>query len=109
MLKSYCFNLYQLIHSTLYYLFHAVECRRPQTSEENEFSMYMLSWILHIIKGKVWEMIESFQSLMNDLFHSPRMAHDTVDATVLHEKLRSSLLLSIVILLIVIMARLERT
>ncbi|KAL1314894.1 hypothetical protein HN51_041708 [Arachis hypogaea] len=83
------------------------ENKTPQNSEENELAMYLLSWILQLIKGKVWELIENFQSLVNDFFHSPKMQH--VDPAVLHEKLRSSLLLCIVILLIVIMARLERS
>ncbi|RYR23703.1 hypothetical protein Ahy_B02g057182 [Arachis hypogaea] len=65
------------------------ENKTPQNSEENELAMYLLSWILQLIKGKVWELIENFQSLINDFFHSPKTQH--VDPAVLHEKLRSSL------------------
>ena len=54
------------------------------------------------------ELIESFQSLMNDSFQYPREENATADEAKLDEKVRSSLLLSIVILLIVIMARFQR-
>ncbi|XP_027334696.1 uncharacterized protein LOC113849188 [Abrus precatorius] len=85
----------------------SVECRRPPISEQNEFGI-ICSWILDIIKGKILELIESFQSLVNDLFQSPGMKNATTDATELDEKVRSSFLLSILILLIVIMARSQK-
>ncbi|TKY66309.1 hypothetical protein E2542_SST09177 [Spatholobus suberectus] len=84
------------------------ECRRPRISELNEFGIHILSWTLDIIKGKILELIESFQLLVNDLFQSPRMENATADAAEMDEKVRSSLLLSIVILLIVIVARCQR-
>ncbi|MED6128245.1 hypothetical protein PIB30_095782 [Stylosanthes scabra] len=94
-------------HQKLLEVPDSVESKKPQNSEEKELAMYLLSWILQIIKGKVWELIDSFQSLVNDFFHYPKAEH--VDPAVLHEKLRSSLLLCIIILLIVIMARLEKS
>ncbi|MED6123787.1 hypothetical protein PIB30_052725 [Stylosanthes scabra] len=95
-------------HQKLLEVPDSVESKKPQNSEEKELAMYLLSWILQIIKGKVWELINSFQSLVNDFFHYPKAEH-VVDPAVLHEKLRSSLLLCIIILLIVIMARLEKS
>ncbi|KAK7339269.1 hypothetical protein VNO77_19926 [Canavalia gladiata] len=97
-----------VLHQKLLQLPDSVECRRTQISEQNEFGIHILSWILDIIKGKILELIESFQSLMNDLFQSPRMKNAATDATELDEKVRSSFLLSIIILLIVIMARFQR-
>ncbi|XP_058736792.1 uncharacterized protein LOC131609150 isoform X2 [Vicia villosa] len=72
-------------------------------SGQREIGMEIISWIFDIMKGKILELMESFQSLMNDLFQSPRIGN----ATQLDEKVRSSTLLSIVILLIVIMARFQ--
>nr|ACU19809.1 unknown [Glycine max] len=86
----------------------SVDCRRPQIFELNEFGIQILSWTLDIIKGKILELIESFQSLVNDLFQSPKMGNATTIATERDEKVRSSFLLSILILLIIIVARSQR-
>lgn len=86
-------------------LCHVVECKRPEISELNEFGTTILSWTTDIIKRKILELIESFQSLVNDLFQSPKMENATADASDMDEKIRSSFLLSVVILLIVIVAR----
>ncbi|XP_061371314.1 uncharacterized protein LOC133313914 isoform X2 [Gastrolobium bilobum] len=87
----------------------SVECSsRSQISEQKEFGIHILSWILDIIKPKILVLMESFQSLMNDVFQFPRMENATADATELDEKVRSSLVLSILILLIVIMTRSQR-
>ncbi|CAJ1780367.1 unnamed protein product [Sphenostylis stenocarpa] len=97
-----------VLHQKLLQLPDSVECRRPEISELNEFGMHILSWTLDIIKRKILELIESFQLLVNDLFQSPKMENATSDATEMDEKVRSSFLLSIVILLIVIVARSQR-
>lgn len=89
------------------YCFHSVKCRRPQISEQKEFGIQILSWVFDIMKEKIVELIESFQSLVNDLFQSPTIENATADATELNEKVRSSMLLSIVILLVIIMARIQ--
>ncbi|KAL2336903.1 hypothetical protein Fmac_011349 [Flemingia macrophylla] len=98
----------KVLHQKLLELPDSVESRRPQIPELNEIGMRILSWTLDIIKGKILELIESFQSLVNDLFQSSKMENTTADATKLDEKVRSSFLLSIVILLIVIVARSQR-
>ncbi|KAK7293400.1 hypothetical protein RJT34_16265 [Clitoria ternatea] len=97
--------LSNVLHQKLLELPDSVRCRRPQISEQNEFGW---SWILEIIKGKISELIESFQSLMNDLFQSPNMENAAASAAELDEKVRSSFLLSIVILLVVVMARSQK-
>ncbi|CAL5191790.1 unnamed protein product [Lathyrus oleraceus] len=90
-----------VLHQRLLELPHSVNCERPQISGQREIGIEIISWIFDIMKGKILELIESFQSLVNDLFQSPRIGN----ATQLDEKVRSSTLLSIVILLIVIVAR----
>ncbi|XP_057437237.1 uncharacterized protein LOC130729480 [Lotus japonicus] len=97
-----------VLHQKLPELPDSGKYRRPQISEQNEFGLYILNWIRDIIKGKILELIESFMSLLSDLFQSPKVENATENATELDEKVRSSLLLSIVILLIVIMARFQR-
>ncbi|KAF7825237.1 putative Post-SET domain-containing protein [Senna tora] len=87
---------------------NSVECRKPQISHEPELSIDILSWILEIIKGKVVHLIENFQSLVNDLFQSPKIGKAALNDKELEGKVRSSMLLSVVILLIVIMARVQR-
>ncbi|WJX75944.1 hypothetical protein P8452_59427 [Trifolium repens] len=96
-----------VLHQRLLELPNTANCQRPQTSEQKDITIEILNWIFHIMKGKILEMIESFQSLMNDLFRYPGIENATRarDATQVDEKVRSSTLLSIVILLIVIMAR----
>lgn len=92
----------------MYCLNNLAECRRPQISDEPELSIDILSWILEIIKVKVVELIENFQSLMNDLLQSPKIEKAALDDAELKGKVRSSMLLSVVILLIVILARVQR-
>nr|AFK33519.1 unknown [Medicago truncatula] len=94
-----------VLHQRLLELPDAAKPKRPQSSEQREISIEILNWIFHIMKGKVLELIQSFQSLMNDLFQSPGIENATGDTSQLDEKVRSSTLLSIVILLTVIMAR----
>ncbi|XP_022756972.1 uncharacterized protein LOC111304575 [Durio zibethinus] len=69
----------------------------------------ILQWILDMTKAKVTELMLKFQSLLNEVFKNRRTEkpnEETRDQ--LEEKIRSSLLLSIVILLIVIVARVQR-
>ncbi|KAK7395600.1 hypothetical protein VNO78_16164 [Psophocarpus tetragonolobus] len=97
-----------VLHQKLLEFPNSVECRRPQVSELNEFGVHILNWTLAMIKGKILELIESFESLLNDLFRSPKMENAAVYAVEMDGKLRSAVLLSIVILLIVIVARSQR-
>ncbi|KAI4354756.1 hypothetical protein L6164_003602 [Bauhinia variegata] len=87
---------------------HQVESRGHQVSYEPNLGILILTWILEIMKGKVVELIESFYSLMSDIFQSPKMEKCAMEAAGLDGKVRSSLLLCIVILLIVIVARTEK-
>ncbi|CAI8612560.1 unnamed protein product [Vicia faba] len=98
-----------VLHQRLLELPASVNCQRPQISGQREIGVEIVNWIFDIMKGKILELMESFQSLMNDLFQSPRTGNATGNAIQLDEKVRSSTLLSIVILLIVIMARFQRS
>lgn len=68
----------------------------------------IVDWILDIAKAKVLELIEQFISLMTMTFqppnHKKNLGASNTDGR-LDEKLGSSLLLSIVILLIVVVTR----
>lgn len=68
----------------------------------------IVDWILDIAKAKVLELIEQFISLLTMIFQPPDHKKNLGAANTdgrLDEKLRSSLLLSIVILLIVVVTR----
>lgn len=68
----------------------------------------IVDWILDIAKAKVLELIEQFISLMTMIFQPPNHKKNLVAANTdgrLDEKLGSSFLLSIVILLIVVVTR----
>ncbi|XWS45861.1 hypothetical protein CRYUN_Cryun14cG0015700 [Craigia yunnanensis] len=88
----------------------AVENGRPWNSTaEADLGNDILQWILDMTKAKVTELVLKFQSLLNEVFQTRRREkpnEETRDQ--LEENIRSSLLLSIVILLIVIVARVQR-
>ncbi|XVE76895.1 hypothetical protein DITRI_Ditri13aG0017200 [Diplodiscus trichospermus] len=85
----------------------AVENGRPRNSKaEAELSNDILQWILDMAKAKIAELLLKFQSLLNQVFMGEKPDEQNRDQ--LEEKIRSSLLLSIVTLLIVIVARVQR-
>lgn len=93
--------------------FHADENGGPQSSnEEPDLGAQMWRWIRDITKVKVQELFEKFQSLMSEIFQPPeneRGNHPAADKKdQLEDKVRSSLLLSVVVLLIVVVARVNR-
>ncbi|KAM5554716.1 hypothetical protein ABKV19_022898 [Rosa sericea] len=84
----------------------------PQNSNtEPDLVACIIGWIMEVTKAKVMELVEKFQSLVNDVF-LPRQTKgenpEVENKNEFEEKLRSSLLLSIVTLLIVVVARLQR-
>ncbi|XP_057980153.1 uncharacterized protein LOC131165976 [Malania oleifera] len=88
---------------------HSAEERPQSSNEEPGFSTYILSWILHLTKATVMELIEKFKSLVNEIFQPPDSEKHTAETKdTLEEKLRSSVLLSVVILLIVVVTRFQR-
>ncbi|KAF3440059.1 hypothetical protein FNV43_RR18337 [Rhamnella rubrinervis] len=91
----------------------ADETGGPQTSnEEPDLGAQIWRWIWDITKVKVLELFEKFQSLMREILQPPenergnQPAADNKDQ--LEDKVRSSFLLSVVILLIVVVARVNR-
>ncbi|XP_031376059.1 uncharacterized protein LOC116190967 isoform X2 [Punica granatum] len=90
----------------------STEIRRPRISEEAssepDSGSDNLWWFLDIVKEKIMELIEKFKSLMDEIFkqHYGRAKQPTAEDTAqLEEKVRSSLLLTVVILLMVVLAR----
>ncbi|KAK4267891.1 hypothetical protein QN277_024615 [Acacia crassicarpa] len=96
-----------VLNQNLQSLPNSGEVRRPQIPHKPEVSIDILSWILEIIKGKVMELIENFQSLVNLLFESHKIEKSALKGQEVEGKVRSSMLLSVVILLIVILARVQ--
>ena len=68
----------------------------------------ILMWILDATKAKVIELIEKFLSLVNELFQPPKSNNPTEgNKEQMEEKIRSSLPLSVAILLIMVVARVQ--
>jgi hypothetical protein len=88
----------------------AVENNKPQSPDEssdgsNEASN-ILSWIFDNTKTKFMEVIEKITKLVNELFPSTDNDKTTAGATnPFQEKLKTSFLLSVVVLLIVVVTR----
>lgn len=85
----------------------------PQSeNEEPELSTRIMRWIMDVTKAKIMQLIETFQSLVNEMFlppETPPSVNPTADDEDQFEaKVRSSLLLSVVILLIVVVTRFHK-
>lgn len=91
----------------------------PRNSDtEPDLAACIIGWIMEMTKAKVLELVEKFQSLVYDVF-LPRETKggnlevenknlEVKNKNEFEEKVRSSLLLSIVTILIVVVARLQR-
>ena len=84
----------------------------PDKHSENE-STNIVRWIFDNTKTRVMEVIERSTELMNHLFHSGNENDDKKRSgegmNVLEEKLRTSFLISIVVLLVVMVTRAHKT
>ena len=96
-----------MFHITIIDLIHAAEEESSQSSsEEPDLATHILRWILEITKAKIMELVEKFQSLVNEVLRSSEREGSTTETTdQLDEKIMSSTFLAIVILLIVVVAR----
>lgn len=84
----------------------AEEESSQSSSEEPDLATHILRWILEITKAKIMELVEKFQSLVNEVLRSSEREGSTTETTdQLDEKIVSSTFLAIVILLIVVVAR----
>ncbi|RVW15183.1 hypothetical protein CK203_090700 [Vitis vinifera] len=84
----------------------AEEESSQSSSEEPDLATHILRWILEITKAKIMELVEKFQSLVNEVLWSSEREGSTTETTdQLDEKIVSSTFLAIVILLIVVVAR----
>ncbi|KAK6121625.1 hypothetical protein DH2020_044633 [Rehmannia glutinosa] len=71
-------------------------------TEKPDIEILILKWIMGFTKSKVLEIFEKFVLLVNEIFRSDQKEKPTSELTdLLEEKVRSSLLLSVVILVIV--------
>ncbi|KAL0288101.1 UNVERIFIED_CONTAM: hypothetical protein Sradi_7106800 [Sesamum radiatum] len=82
------------------------EAKQLSYNEEPDIAMLILRWIMSFTKSKILELVEKFIQLVNEIFQSSPKEKPTSELTDhLEEKVRSSLLLSVVILLIVVVTR----
>ncbi|KZV43496.1 hypothetical protein F511_19040 [Dorcoceras hygrometricum] len=87
-------------------VFAAKKERLLNYSEEQDIIALILRWILNVTRSKVLELAESFGFLVNEMIHSSHKDKPISELDhLLEEKVRSSLLLSIVIMLIVVITR----
>ncbi|XAR63232.1 hypothetical protein NMG60_11023102 [Bertholletia excelsa] len=79
---------------------------RPEITSEPDLVTLILKWILDIAAALIMELVERFSSLVSDLFRLPERKEAAAEINgELDIKLRSSLLLSILILVIVVVTR----
>lgn len=84
-------------------------CRSQSSDEAADIASHMFRWIMDVTKAKVNELIQKFQSLLNDIFQANEKEIPRGETSKqADDKIRSSLLLSIVILLIVVVARAQK-
>ncbi|KAH9733298.1 hypothetical protein KPL70_010541 [Citrus sinensis] len=88
-------------------LYAADNALKHNSDEEPNMAADILKWILDTTKAKVTELIEKFQALMDQIFKPFDSDQNPTEETRgdLEDKVRSSFLLSIVILVIVVVAR----
>ncbi|KAG9452204.1 hypothetical protein H6P81_005108 [Aristolochia fimbriata] len=78
----------------------------PGDSDENP-ALRVLIYVLEVAKAKVVEFIETVRKQVNDLFAAAAASGED-DATLLEETLKSSFMLSVMVLLVVLVTRSER-
>lgn len=84
----------------------AKEEKRLSYSKDEEEEEVILRWMLGFTKSKIFQLLEIFASVVNEIFRPTPKENPTTELhDLLDEKVRSSLLLSVVILLIVVFAR----
>ncbi|XP_042496102.1 uncharacterized protein LOC122075208 isoform X2 [Macadamia integrifolia] len=84
----------------------AEDSSSPSSDGSPDIAASILKWILDHTKAKVMELIEKLTKLVNDVFECPQKENNTAANTDRFEdRLRSSLMLSILVLLIVVVTR----
>lgn len=81
-----------------------------RSTRESDIGSLIVKWIMEIITTRIAELIQSFGSLLSDMIHnileSDNKEKPTSELTdLLEEKIRSSFLLSVVLVLIVVVTR----
>ncbi|KAL9142148.1 hypothetical protein ABFS82_14G149700 [Erythranthe guttata] len=83
------------------------EIKGVNCNQETDIAIVVLKWIMGFTKSKVFELVEKFGFLVNEILQTGPKEKSNSDnvADLLEEKVRSSLLLSLVIVLIVVVTR----
>ena len=78
-----------------------------ERSEDSTEEVNTAKWIFNNTKAKIMEVFEKITELVNELFQPPEEGKATTggDTDPFKEKLRTSFMLSIVVLLVVVVAR----
>ncbi|KAJ9164038.1 hypothetical protein P3X46_023655 [Hevea brasiliensis] len=80
-----------------------------ETGDDSSPALNAVKWIFENTKAKFTEAIEKITKLMNELFKAPNNEKKTTEAAdPFEEKLRTSFLLSVVVLLVVVVTRAHR-
>lgn len=85
---------------------HTAESSQLESSnEDSQVIAQFLRWILDNTKAKIAEIMDKITNLMNELFRPTEKERAT---DIFEDTLRSSLMLSIMVLLVVVVTRVQR-
>jgi hypothetical protein len=80
-----------------------------ETGEETNSALNFVKWIFDNTRARVVEVIETVTKLVNELFKPPADEKTSAgDKDPFEDKLRSSFLLSIMVLLVVVVTRVQK-
>ncbi|KAG8363418.1 hypothetical protein BUALT_Bualt19G0020300 [Buddleja alternifolia] len=86
--------------------FYGKEEKLKSYNEEPDISILILKWIMEFTRSKILELVDKFGLLVNEILKPAPKEKPTSELTdLLEEKVRSSLLLSVVIIFIVVVTR----
>ncbi|XP_077235391.1 uncharacterized protein LOC143877292 [Tasmannia lanceolata] len=77
----------------------------PPPEKRPEVATRILRWILGSTKAKIMDFMDKIMKLVNDLFGVPHMENK---AATFEDMVRSSLMLSVIVLMVVVVTRVER-
>lgn len=77
-------------------------------SDDPESALGLLSWIFNNTKAKIMDLIDNIAGVINKLFLPPQSEKTGKAADLFEDRLRTSLLLSVVVLLVVVVTRASR-
>lgn len=107
--------MFYYYYADIEFLAHAVDKNVGESadldkgSDDPESVMGSLSWIFNNTKAKIMDIIDKITGVINKLFLPPESEKTGKATDLFEDKLRTSLLLSIVVLLVVVVTRANQT